>query len=409
MAIKTARLLVFAFFSIVWAASVADGINEPIPSFYQEPGLSNNRQYISQHADERIDPFTGKLQFHFVDLYIPGNGGLDLKVQRSYSSLDEELTEFSPAGLGWTMHFGRVLSRANNAICDYVNGPKTNPVLELPDSGRRVLYLALDGVSWITTDFWKAECNLTAPQGGLNVFSPEGTRYDMTSRGHIVGSPANLQNTYYVSRITDRNNNTLSVNYVFLPTGVYAVASITASDGRAAIFTYQGSTLSKVQDGTSIGSGIAAGSRTWTYVQSAVATDANFLTQVQRPDGASWQFDYNPAPATSAGGYSLRRLTYPMGGSVDYLYAFVNFAQNPAIPRSTVVTKKVATPGGAWNWAYTPASTPIKTDANGGFDFSIPPSAADAAQIDRTFVTGLTNPARITILGTTARFPVSPI
>ena len=57
----------------------ADGANEPIPSFYEEPGQSRTRDYINQHASEKIDPFTGKLQWHFVDLFILGNGGMDFK------------------------------------------------------------------------------------------------------------------------------------------------------------------------------------------------------------------------------------------------------------------------------------------------------------------------------------------
>ncbi len=56
---------------------------EPIPSFYEEPGLSPNREVLDQHVNERIDPFTGKLQIHAVDLVLPGNGGLDIRVRRA--------------------------------------------------------------------------------------------------------------------------------------------------------------------------------------------------------------------------------------------------------------------------------------------------------------------------------------
>ena len=58
-------------------AAMADGAEEPVPSFYQEPGISRTRDYVNQHANEKIDPFTGKLQWHYVDLFIPGNGGFD--------------------------------------------------------------------------------------------------------------------------------------------------------------------------------------------------------------------------------------------------------------------------------------------------------------------------------------------
>jgi hypothetical protein len=131
-----------------------------------------------------------------VDLFIPDNGGLDLKVQRSYSSLNEALIEPSPAGLGWTMHFGRVIRRASQLICDTQNTSATlNPVLELPDGSRRVLYVAFDGLTFISTDFWAAACNLSAPGGGLDVFSPDGAVYEMTAQGHSFGSPSNTVTT----------------------------------------------------------------------------------------------------------------------------------------------------------------------------------------------------------------------
>jgi hypothetical protein len=159
MMIKTQKLLPWLLMLLSLGTTAwADGIDEPIPSYYQEPGISRNRDYVNQHANEHIDPFTGKLQFHFTDLFIPGNGGLDIAVQRSYSSLNEQIGEYSPIGMGWTMHFGRVIRKATTLVCDTANTqPTLNPVLEFPDGGRRVLYLAPDNMSWTTTDFWKVK------------------------------------------------------------------------------------------------------------------------------------------------------------------------------------------------------------------------------------------------------------
>jgi len=56
----------------------ADGVNEPIPTYYQEAGVSRNRGYENQHANELIDPFTGKLQWHYTDLFIPRKQGSGL-------------------------------------------------------------------------------------------------------------------------------------------------------------------------------------------------------------------------------------------------------------------------------------------------------------------------------------------
>src|SRR3954470_2339766 len=88
-----------------WLGLASAHALEPIPSFYQEPGLSPNRDYINQQVNEHIDPFTGKLQLHYVDLFLPGNGGMDIKVQRSYNSQDDVLSEPTALGVGWTMHF----------------------------------------------------------------------------------------------------------------------------------------------------------------------------------------------------------------------------------------------------------------------------------------------------------------
>lgn len=68
---------------VLASAAMTAAAVEPIPTFYQEPGLSPHREVVEQHVSERIDPFTGKLQIHAVDLVIPGNGGLDIQVQRA--------------------------------------------------------------------------------------------------------------------------------------------------------------------------------------------------------------------------------------------------------------------------------------------------------------------------------------
>lgn len=357
----------------------ADGIDEPIPSYYQEPGISRNRDYVNQHANEHIDPFTGKLQFHFTDLFIPGNGGLDIAVQRSYSSLNEQIGEYSPIGMGWTMHFGRVIRKATTLVCDTANTqPTLNPVLELPDGGRRVLYLAPDNMSWTTTDFWKATCNLSSAGGGLDVFSPDGTKYEMTSQGHSFGSPSNTQRTYYTSRITDRNGNQLNFTYVFLPNGIYAVKSVAASDGRSVTFAYTGSNLTSATDDAPSDGKV----RSFIYGYSNAYMGGDYLRSVTRPGGESWLFDYN---TTYPGIYSLKQITYPSGGTVNYTYGYVNFAN--LLPQSSVVTQKVANPGGTWNWTYTPAVLPLIAN-NNLIPYSIPPNADQASRMDQTVVTG---------------------
>lgn len=323
---------------------------EPIPRFYQEPGPHPNRDYVNQHFSEHIDPFTGKLQLHYVDLFIPGNGGLDLKVQRSYSSLNENLGEPVPYGDGWTMHFGRVLRKSTVAICDFNQSPTVNPVVELPDGSRQILYVGTDGASFISTARWKATC--ATGGNGLIVHAPDGTQYEMTEQGITIGSPSASQQVWHTSRIVDRNGNTLSFTYDTYPL-FKAVKTITGSDGRSVTFNY-----TTGASGSGLLTSVTDGARTWTYVYKAVPGylgHAYYLIEVQRPDGASWKYDYNETLTANPGSYSLRKLTYPTGGQLDYTYGFVNFATNPVIPRSTVVTQKSGD-NGSWTYAYRPAT-----------------------------------------------------
>ena len=339
---------------------------EPIPGFYQEPGLSPNRDYVNQQMHEHIDPFTGKLQLHYVDLFVPGNGGLDIKVQRSYNSQNELLTEPTVLGVGWTMHFGRVLRRSIIDICATNLNASNAPVLELPDGSRQILYLSPDQTFLITTNRFKAVCGGT----GLIVSSPDGTRYEMTTPGLPTpagASPTTQQNSYYTTRIVDRNGNALNFTYTTVG-AITTVSRITSGDGRTVTFNYSGGTLSSVTDGL----------RTWGYEYNASIANFPFLTKVTRPDGQSWSYAYNLAQGASAGVFSMNKLVYPTGGEIDYLYGFTQFNDN--LPRTTVVTQKTGL-GSVWTFSYNPA-TKVGNFVNDSYQF------VEDAMMDRTFVSG---------------------
>ena len=340
----------------------------PVPSFYQEPGLSPNRDYVDQHFAERIDPFTGKLQLHYTDLFIPGNGDLDIKVQRSYNSLNELLVEPSAVGVGWTMHYGRIL-RTSILFSACINNTIVGnaPVLETPDGHRHILFRSLDNTHWLTSSRWRADC---ASNGiGLIVKSPDGTTYEMTT----TGAPVTGRNSWYTTRIVDRNGNTLNFQYLNV-NGDTVLTQIDASDGRVVRFNYNGSTLVSLTDGA----------RTWSYEYEIGAPGPTFpfLKRVVRPDGAAWSYEYNlPQQINFAGNYSMRKVTYPTGGSYSYTYGFVTF--NTSLPRSTVVSRKVGSDNNQWNFAYTPASTFCAFDQlTQSCSFNLPTS------YDRTQVTG---------------------
>ena len=96
-----------------------------IPDYYNEAGISDTRQDESSYSNEFIDPFTGSLQWHNTDLSIPGNGGFDLKLLRSYNSAlitpSDNLGSFNggnqPVGVGWQMHLGKIISKSDTLVC----------------------------------------------------------------------------------------------------------------------------------------------------------------------------------------------------------------------------------------------------------------------------------------------------
>lgn len=360
-----------------------------IPDYYQEPGLSRNKNYETQAAHEAIDTFSGRLQYHFTDLFIPGNGGLDIAVQRSYNAIDDPdpmqgtgqpwPAEFSPAGLGWTMHFGRIIRGQQIDICsnNWAVSSK-NPVLEMPDGQRRVLYEYEQIVppqskptKWITKDFWRASCNTNSGALGFNVESPDGTRYEMTTIGHLFTVGGSLMKTYYTTRIVDRNGNTMNLSYTTV-NGVTAVSGITTSDGRSVSFSYNSSGIQSV----------TAGSRTWNYSMVSGAGGQNYLSQVTRPDGLSWKFNYR---SSSPGTGSMSKVEYPGGGTIDYTYDHVYFRVGVANAKpSTVIKTKVSTPGGGstdpagtWNYSYVPATETLPFRNNGDgtltYQYAVPP------------------------------------
>ena len=349
--------------------SHADGASEPIPSYYQEPGKSPNRDYVNQHPSEHIDAFTGKLQWHYVDLFIPGNGGFDLKVQRSYSSQGEAFPAPSANGVGWTIHFGKVLRSASLPLCDVTQAlsPAKNPVLELPDGSRQILYIALDGTTFITTNFWKGICT----GNSLAIYSPDGTRYDMTTQGVDEGPTLRPVRAFYVSKITDRNNNSMTLTYANL--GVTTgVSTVTTSDGRQLTFGYSGGTLSTITDGARIW--------TYTYQASTAMLGQSYLTLVQPPEGNPWRYEYNDNAIGNPGAASIQKVTYPTGGTINYTYDFVTFSASPFLPRSTAIKTKTTSDGGTWTFSYKPATVPFPNAQIVTYD--------NPDQLDQTTVSG---------------------
>lgn len=350
-----ARIFHFFLMVVIVGHAWADTADTQMPNYYAEPGINPTRDYLNQHFGEHIDPFTGKLQHHYVDIYIPGNGGLDLKVQRSYTSVDENpSTERTPTGLGWTIHFGRVL--ATSATCEeklWATNRKA-PILEMPDGSRQMF------VTWnqdssnqtlISAGRWRATCS----GSGYVVTSPEGVVYTMSQPRTIAGG-AHPVYAWYTTQILDKNGNSISISYnTSTPIGA-VISGVSTSDGRLLIFNYFDAGGGKYQL-TSIAANTSP-AQTYSYQYTDDQSGGSgyfFLTGVVRPDGSSWAYDYRYSPGN--GRYSMSSVTYPQGGAISYQYGIQYFNANSNI-RTTVVTSKNASDGN-WSFSYAPGSAGV--------------------------------------------------
>lgn len=328
---------------------------EVIPDFYREPGLQSNRHYVNQNHHENIDPFTGSLQHHYVDLHIPGNGGLDLKIIRSYNSASvDPANPTQPvlsSGWGWAIHFGRILKTKDNYPCFDKNTQSVadNPVLELPDGSRQLLaFTGSSSPMAITAQRWRIDCR---SGGGLLVTSPDGVMYEM-SQAVGPGSMTSPVYEWHTKKITDRNGNYIAINYVS-GTGK-EIRSISTSDGRSVSFSYweSGTTSARIRS-------ISTGSQAYQYdYRSSGVSGVYQLSEVTRPDRTSWKYAYNGSTGSSAGGYLMSSVQYPQGGSISYSYEYVFFdSQSNPYSRSNVVSRKQTSDGGAWSFRYAPGGS----------------------------------------------------
>lgn len=338
--LKLFLLLTFLLPSFVFA----DG-DDPL---YDAAGLNPYREALSNTDFEHIDPFTGGLVLNFEDMRLPGNGGLDLVVQRSYNSKNtcrnwvdsgtiscyglQEIDSW--VGTGWSLHMGKLMY------------PKysDNPIIEMPDGSQHEAFQDLNGPSgsYITRDYWK----LTFINNTWTATFTDGKKMYF---GNIDRSSDNPQyDEYYATKIEDTTGNNISIEY-YTPDVPYAIKKITDSLGRVTNFTLTATPISPY------------GRYRLAYITRPDGARISFdylpfnnyyvkLNRVAPPEGQPWSFQYN----TNIN--ELTELTTPYGGKIDYVYqttksTFVGFCYHNYRTIKTKTTSGVDAPG-TWNFSY---------------------------------------------------------
>jgi hypothetical protein len=205
-----------------------------IDGVFRSAGWANTSNFKYDAVNEDIDAYSGSLTLTHLDLIVRGNGGMDIKVLRSYGSsrivgLDSSF--FTGAGQGWSLDFGRIVSTQLN-VCKASGYYVENQILELPDGSRQVL-VPVAGY-FLTAQMWRADCM----GGGLLVRSPSGVRYEFTNHVAHSAYPPNLHGAtaWYLTRMEDRNGNFINVRYV--SAGRPEILYVENSEGKRVEFEY---------------------------------------------------------------------------------------------------------------------------------------------------------------------------
>ena len=343
-----------------------------VRDYYEEPGLQKYQVALGDF-NESISAFGGTIQLHNTDLSLPMNGGLDVSVMRTYTSVQATRlpTLSGLLGLGWDLHYGRLVVSAQSYFCEQ-EPPSTPvpPIFELPDGGQQQFYrnTVFSGVDYISKDNWKIDCN------GANkiITAPNGSQYHL---GFVAGFNSAGETIYLVDHIEDVHANSIDIQYSHASTGLYQIDSITSSEVVGPVVRFTNHPDGRIQTMTAYG-------KTWTFSYEAIGgslsnpNHAYFLTRVIQPDQTSWFYDYYrqeqnnnplfPEDQAGPGSYSIKSYKLPTGATTTFSYQNVFFNQvgdrSTTEQRTTVIrSKTVSGPditSGLWSYDFAPHSVP---------------------------------------------------
>lgn len=342
--------------------ALADFDTDP---FYDRRGKLGAPTY--DNITEHIDPFSGNMLIVHTDLHLPGKGGLDVTLNRSYNSLiygRRDNTSFpafvggydkSPLGPGWSMHMGILRSPPNMSDVNY---PLTmtwgnNPIFELPDGTKQIFYPAPnDRIHMVSKDYWKLKTLRTYDNNNhcdWEITAPDGTVYVVTNNtaGYQTSNITNA-NITNVAQVTSITNAAQTANIVITynkTSSDSTIKTITDPLGRVVSFTYNPTTFML----QSISTGSGADLRSVSYEYKTVGS-YYFLNKVVLPVGNPWQYDYDTTN-------ELSDITFPAGGKIKYTYEDKIFNVGGCSVAFRVISKKDTQSirgvlGGNWTYNY---------------------------------------------------------
>ena len=318
--------LILSFFLLLLFPSVSSASNETV-----DPGQITFRSQISEADFEKIDPYTGSLTLTHKDVDLPGNGGLDLVIYRTYQT-DRNL-DYTVFGLGWDTHFGRLKRVGSSITIELADGTVSTAYKEQYDSNWGTMYF-----DYWTKDFWKVNM-----EGTPTLRLPDGTEVVFGRGGN------NAYDLWFYATEIRRNNNAITIHYGTNRRVDYVIDSV----GRRLDFHYV--TVANIYRLSSI----SLGTQTlvsYLYPGSG-ASYPSVLNKVTFPDGDTWQYGYAGFNVEGLTYHRLSSLVTPYGGTVLYWYDSFKRANILNGIRFQVSVSKKVTSGsglvsGTWNYDY---------------------------------------------------------
>lgn len=339
--IKTVNIFVSVLFCATSVIGFQCAVADPL---YDEPGINPYREQASQYGVDSVDPFLGQVKVRHLDLFLPGPGGMDILMWRTYDSANAG-TPGMPAGegfgVGWMSHVARL---SNSCATSSIT-----PVLELPDGTVQKFYVASLslGYGFVSKEGWVGNCIGSA---GMLLISPDGLKYEMS----VSDGDRRL-----VKKITDKNGNWLNFDYGLKSLGyspLQYLTSLTASDGRYVSFSYSAADMygrRKLKN-------MYANGQSWSYDYVAFDGQPEYsslsysLRKATRSDGLSWTYEYPTLPGynvfTPLQGY-LGKFTHLHGAVTNYSYGYLYMDGLNAV-RVTQKSMAVGSSSNTWNYRY---------------------------------------------------------
>lgn len=375
------------------AKPIKPSAGDPPPPETLFPLQTDDNELYRDHDDNQditsVDPFTGRVFLQIPLIHVPGNNGLDLKINLNWHGMGRPYE--NPLMQTWA---GENNPSVFTGVVGVWSGSQSNDPNWITDNfpafidpAGQVHMLYPQAANWTapgaTTTFsskdqWNASLTVETVDpgscpvsGGLNysfsgvIQAPNGVQYQIEPRCRVAP----------VAKITSPQKGTV---LTYTNNNLAQVTAIKSNQGFEADFTYNSAAYPGNQDLASIKT---SDNRTWTFgyeTQSADESSIYTLNTVTLPNGATWNMHFavkEPAPNTKANlsddnklqpEIYLQTVTSPKGLKVAYTYDTTHCGSiasdnvcnyTDRLAYAFVTSRAISGPGipnATWSYSYAP-------------------------------------------------------